>query len=201
MFWCIFVAIVATAGAQADETYRAIAYLRTDAISGNVTFSETEDGVRVQGWIRGLATGNYGFHVHELGDVGDCLATGAHYNPDRVTHGGREHEVRHVGDLGNVRFEGEGTDAVAIFDYVDGLIALRGRNSILGRSLVLHEREDDLGLTSHEDSLTTGNAGARVACGVIGILSPNGPWNAATRFVLAKSTLILILSNVLANRH
>ncbi|GBP60053.1 Extracellular superoxide dismutase [Eumeta japonica] len=201
MFWYIFVAIVATASAQTDETYRAIAYLRSETITGNVTFTETEDGVRVQGWIHGLDAGNYGFHVHELGDIGDCLATGAHYNPDDVTHGARDNEVRHVGDLGNVRFEGEGVEAVAIFDYVDSVIALRGRNSILGRSLVLHEREDDLGLTSHEDSLTTGNAGARVACGVIGILAPNGPWNSAARFVLTKSSLILILSNVLANRN
>jgi len=73
--------------------------------------------------------------------------------------------VRHVGDLGNVVASEDGTIKASLSDSI---IALTGANSILGRTIVVHEGEDDLGKGGHKDSLTTGNAGGRVACGVIG---------------------------------
>lgn len=158
-------------------------------ITGIVFFTETENGLRVQGSITGLEPGLYGFHVHELGNVITCDATGPHFDPHGRPHGGRDHEIRHVGDLGNVEFRSaNGLAAVATFDFEDSLIAFSGRNNILGRSLVLHEREDDLGLTDHEQSSISGNAGARVACGVIGIAQ--GDWNSGfTKY--SSSTLII----------
>lgn len=159
----------------------AIAHLVSENITGTVTFTETTNGLHVVGTIVGLPEGHYGFHVHELGDIKTCDVSGAHFNPESTNHGGREHEVRHVGDLGNVIFVSpvNGTNPVAQIDFVDNIITLEGRNNILGRTLVLHEQADDLGLVGDEGSLTTGNAGARVACGVIGILSPSDPWNSA----------------------
>lgn len=74
--------------------------------------------------------------------------------------------MRHVGDLGNVVANDAG---VAKVDISDKLISLMGEHSIIGRTLVVHADPDDLGLGGHELSSTTGNAGARVACGVIGI--------------------------------
>jgi Cu-Zn family superoxide dismutase len=68
--------------------------------------------------------------------------------------------------LGNVTANDEG---VAKFDFSDQLIKLNGPNSVLGRAMVVHADPDDLGLGGVELSKTTGNAGARVACGVIGI--------------------------------
>lgn len=59
---------------------------------------------------------------------------------------------------------------MTIVNITDGLITLSGPNSIIGRGVVLHGREDDLGRTDHPDSKTTGNAGPRVSCGVIGIV-------------------------------
>lgn len=72
-----------------------------------------------------------------------------------------------MGDLGNIEANVEG---IANVDIFDSLISLSGPNCIVGRAVVVHSDEDDLGLGGHNDSLTTGHAGSRVACGVIGIL-------------------------------
>lgn len=75
-------------------------------------------------------------------------------------------EERHVGDLGNVDVPSSGEVSISITDH---LISLVGQHSIIGRAVVVHENEDDLGKGGHELSKTTGNAGGRLACGVIGI--------------------------------
>lgn len=78
-------------------------------------------------------------------------------------------KVRHVGDLGNVKADSDGTVRVKI---VDTILSLNGENSILGRAVVVHEGEDDLGKGTGDleaGSKKTGNAGGRMACGVIGI--------------------------------
>lgn len=164
---------------KCDEKRVAVAYIVSQNVTGNIKFTETDEGLHVTGTLVGLAEGHYGFHVHELGDISDCDAAGSHFDLDGNNHGGRDHDMRHIGDLGNLIFVGNDS-AVATVDFVDTVISLRGRTSILGRSLMVHEQEDDLGQGGHDNSLTTGNAGARVACGVIGIKSPASPWNAAT---------------------
>ena len=71
-----------------------------------------------------------------------------------------------AGDLGNVEANDNG---VAKVNISDSHISLCGPLSVIGRSLVVHEDPDDLGQGGHELSKTTGNAGARLACGVIGV--------------------------------
>jgi Cu-Zn family superoxide dismutase len=89
-----------------------------------------------------------------------------HFNPYGKKHGGPESKERHVGDLGNIRFDSKG---VAIFTMEDTLVKLRGtKANVIGRSLVIHESPDDLGMGGHSDSLKTGHAGKRVTCAVIG---------------------------------
>lgn len=149
----------------------AVAHLASEAINGTIYFTDVDGGVQVTGIITGLPAGQYGFHIHEIGDTSTCDAAGAHFNPDGNTHGARDHEVRHVGDLGNIEFVG-GDSGIAKVDFVDNVISLNGCHNIVGRTLVLHEQEDDLGLGGHDNSLSTGNAGARLACAVIGIKSP-----------------------------
>ncbi|CAH2074612.1 unnamed protein product, partial [Iphiclides podalirius] len=161
------------------DQYRAIAKLTQpsgDQVQGNVTFTQLPDGkVHIQGVILGLAPGHYGFHVHEKGDIsGGCGSTGSHYNPLHKDHGHPNDENRHVGDLGNVVFD---ENRVSVLDYVDSVICLTGEYSIIGRAVVLHEKSDDFGRSAHPDSKKTGNAGGRVACGVIGILDPVSGWN------------------------
>jgi Cu-Zn family superoxide dismutase len=149
---------------------KAVCVLKAEAgnsVAGTVTFEQKGDSVSVSGEITGLTPGLHGFHVHEFGDnTNGCTSAGGHFNPSNKVHGAPEDEIRHVGDLGNVKADDNG---VAKIDIKDALIALNGVNNIVGRSLVVHEGVDDLGKGGHAQSLTTGNAGGRLACGVIGV--------------------------------
>lgn len=117
--------------------------------------------------ITGLTPGKHGFHVHKFGDLsGGCASAGPHWNPEGLAHGGPGDAVRHAGDLGNIE---AGTDGVASATIEDSELVLSGENSIVGRSFVVHEKEDDLGKGGSELSSTTGNSGARLACGVVGL--------------------------------
>ena len=94
-----------------------------------------------------------------------CNSAGGHYNPFNKDHGGPEDNERHVGDLGNLTADKNG---IANLEIKDSLIKLSGPYSVIGRSVVCHANEDDLGKGNHKDSKTTGNSGARIACGIIG---------------------------------
>ncbi|CAN4119420.1 unnamed protein product [Withania somnifera] len=146
-------------------TKKAVAVLKGNSnVEGVVTLSQDDDGpTTVKVRITGLTPGLHGFHLHEYGDTTNgCMSTGAHFNPNKLTHGAPGDEIRHAGDLGNIEANADG---VAEATIVDNQIPLTGTNSVVGRALVVHELEDDLGKGGHELSLTTGNAGGRLACG------------------------------------
>ena len=94
------------------------------------------------------------------------IYTKGHFNPFSKTHGSPTAAERHVGDLGNVVADDTGSVNATLSD---SQISLFGPLSVVGRSVVVHEGIDDLGLGGHEQSKTTGNAGGRLACGVIGL--------------------------------
>ncbi|WRX33759.1 Superoxide dismutase [Theobroma cacao] len=175
-------------------TKKAVAVLKGDSkVEGVVTLTQDDDGpTTVNVRITGLTPGPHGFHLHEFGDTTNgCMSTGAHFNPNNMTHGAPEDKVRHAGDLGNIVANADGVAEATIVDkqvlfkpmfLSDKLCAsvqacpfscvsipLSGPNAIIGRALVVHELEDDLGKGGHELSLTTGNAGGRLACGVVGL--------------------------------
>ncbi|KAH6818882.1 copper/zinc superoxide dismutase 2 [Perilla frutescens var. frutescens] len=153
-------------------TKKAVAVLKgTSTVEGVVTLTQDADGpTTVNVRVTGLTPGKHGFHLHEFGDTTNgCISTGPHFNPNGLTHGSPEDEVRHAGDLGNIVANAEG---VAEATIVDSQIPLTGPNSVVGRAFVVHELEDDLGKGGHELSLSTGNAGGRLACGVVGLTPP-----------------------------
>ncbi|KAF9976207.1 hypothetical protein BGZ73_008989 [Actinomortierella ambigua] len=139
-------------------------------VTGTITFSQESENAptHIKAEITGLKAGKHGFHIHEFGDnTNGCMSAGAHYNPFGKTHGAPTAQTRHAGDLGNIESSGEKDKAVLVLE--DSQVKLIGPHSVIGRTVVVHEGEDDLGLGGHELSPTTGNAGGRLACGVIGI--------------------------------
>ncbi|CAI4223167.1 unnamed protein product [Auanema sp. JU1783] len=154
---------------------RAVAVIRGENVTGTIWFKQDKesDPCVIEGEIKGLNPGDHGFHVHQYGDsTNGCLSAGPHFNPFGKTHGGPKEPIRHVGDLGNVT---AGPDGVATFSIVDDQVKIHGVNSVIGRGLVCHAGVDDLGKgigDKAEESAKTGNAGARVACGVIAVAAP-----------------------------
>ena len=151
---------------------RAVAVITTPScskVSGHVSFLECRDGrTRISIALEGVPPGKHGFHIHKSGDLrGGCSTLCSHFNPFGTTHGGRKSKVRHVGDLGNIEPDSKGRVKQIMFD---DQVKLSGKYSVIGRSIVIHADEDDLGKGGHAESLTTGNAGKRIACGVIGIV-------------------------------
>jgi Cu-Zn family superoxide dismutase len=131
-------------------------------VSGTVTFSSRNGTVLVVADLEGLEPGKHGFHIHENGDCSapDATSAGGHFNPDNTPHGAPENlpAQRHIGDLGNLEADADGK---AHLENVDQLISLEGPNAIVGKAVIVHAQPDDL------SSQPTGNAGPRVACGVI----------------------------------
>ena len=151
-------------------------------VSGVVHFADGGSGVAISYHIKGLTDGKHGFHIHEYGDLTDgCTSACAHFNPDNTTHGSLTSKVRHMGDLGNIVSKA-GVSKGEL--YLPKARLDSSKYGILGRMIIVHADEDDLGLGGldaqgrvidqkvHEESLKTGNAGKRVACGVIGLAEP-----------------------------
>lgn len=131
-------------------------------ISGKVTFQETAEGIKVHAEFQNAPSGKHGFHIHENGNCGDGgKAAGGHYNPEGAPHGflpkdGLSHA--HAGDLGNIDIAADGTGRLDVL--IPALTLKNGKYNILGKSVILHEKEDDFGQP-------TGNAGGRIGCGII----------------------------------
>lgn len=154
-----------TPGGKSSSSSKAIAVLHPTAgnkVAGSVTFTPVAGGVQVHAEITGLTPGKHGFHVHEFGDcsAADLSSAGGHFNPTSQPHAGPDAASRHVGDMGNVEADASGN---AKLDYVDHQISLTNdEKSVIGRSVVVHAKPDDL------KSQPAGDSGARIACGVIG---------------------------------
>ena len=137
-------------------------------VSGYVKFYQENitQPTTITAHITGLSPDAFhGFHIHQFANFSaGCISAGPHYNPFSHTHGSPKDDERHVGDMGNILADDFG---VGDLTYNDSVISLFGDFTVIGRACVVHEREDDLGVTNAPDSLTTGNAGARIACGGI----------------------------------
>ena len=130
--------------------------------NGVVRFTQMGDKVKIEADVEGLKPGKHGFHIHAYGDCSapDGTSAGGHYNPDGHPHAGPNQQPRHMGDMGNLEADASGR---AHYARLDDYMVLNGPKSIIGHGVIVHAGEDDL------TTQPTGNAGARVACGVIGI--------------------------------
>ncbi len=152
-----------------DKVTHAVAVLEPtqgNTVSGVIRFDQEATGVHVHGDISGLAPNSvHGFHVHEWGDdTGtDGMSAGGHYNPEGHPHGGPMDamDMHQAGDLGNVT--ADATGAVHIDMTVDFISIAGMKDPIIGRSVVLHRDADDF------KAQPAGNAGPRIAVGIIGI--------------------------------
>lgn len=134
-----------------------------NTVKGQVEFVQTREGVKLIGKVEGLQPkAIHGFHIHENGDCSapDASSAGEHFNPKNTKHGVLEQtKTAHMGDLGNLSADSTG---VATIDRTFKTLKVNtGRNQILGRAVVIHSKADDL------KTQPSGDAGARIACGVI----------------------------------
>ena len=154
---------------NASTARQAIANLASASgslVSGRLTLVPMGDGVHITGEIGGLqANSSHGFHIHEKGDcsAADASSAGGHFNPAAKPHGRTGHGAHHAGDGDNLVADSQGVARVnAHFSGVS--LGGGSANDIAGRALIVHANADDY------SSQPAGNAGARVACGVIAVV-------------------------------
>lgn len=162
---CAMSLLLASTLSLAGEIKCAVAVLhplQESGVSGIVRFTVVEEGVRVEAEVHGLPPSRtLGFHIHEFGDCSapDGSSAGGHYNPAGHPHGAPGRST-HAGDLGNLQSDAQG---VGRYDKVLNHFSLDEQSPVIGRAVIVHEKADDL------KSQPTGEAGGRIACGVIGI--------------------------------
>ncbi|HYK01146.1 MAG TPA: superoxide dismutase family protein [Thermoanaerobaculia bacterium] len=129
--------------------------------TGTVNLAQLGNGsVEVSANLRGVPPGVHGFHIHEKGDCGDNgNAAGGHYNPSGTPHGAPNTDPHHAGDFGNVTADADGN--VNTRFVTRSITVSEGPMTAVGHAIILHANPDDL------TTQPTGNAGARIACGVV----------------------------------
>lgn len=147
---------------------RAVAVLHPtegNEVTGTITFQKVAEGVRVQADVQGLEEGMHGFHVHLYGDctAPDGTSAGTHFNFVGSSTNPPADIDRITGNLGNLN---AGADGTATADTVIANAKLNGPKSIIGRAVIIHAKKND------PSQPPIGAAGARQACGVIGIANP-----------------------------
>jgi superoxide dismutase, Cu-Zn family len=155
-------------GASGEKAKPAKAVLEArsgSTVTGWATFTEQEGGdVKVVVHVEKAPPGMHGLHVHEIGDCSDpeAKSAGGHFNPTKMDHAGPMDAKHHAGDLGNIEVRADGTGDLEVVSKMLGLTD--GPNNAMGRSVIFHEKADDL------KTQPTGNAGGRLACGVIKVV-------------------------------
>lgn len=167
IFWSVLLVLAAGWVSAADVTpagpLKAMCTLSPASgskVAGWVKFTQLRNAVLVEGDVTGLTPGKHGFHIHDKGDCSapDAASAGGHFNPTKQQHGRPNSAKSHMGDLGNITADADGH---AKFKFKDKIIKLSGEYTIVDRAIIVHAALDD------EKTQPTGNAGARVACGVI----------------------------------
>jgi Cu-Zn family superoxide dismutase len=132
--------------------------------SGKAWFTKTAKGVQIAVSISNVTPGPHGIHVHEKGDCSslDASSAGGHYNPTHLAHGPSDPKRFHAGDLGNIIIGEDGTGVLNLAIPATRFHAkFPDWSQLIGKSIVLHAKTDDL------VSQPAGDSGDRIACGII----------------------------------
>jgi superoxide dismutase, Cu-Zn family len=143
-------------------------------IHGKINFKEQKDFVKVKIYVENISEGNHGIHIHKLGNEEQSpTSLCEHFNPEKTEHGDLNEKNSHAGDLGNIKVKRFEKNGKIFYIGKRKLYAtkfrLSGNNSVYGRSVIVHEDEDDLGRGNFNDSKTTGHSGRRILWGIIGM--------------------------------
>jgi len=156
--------ILAAAGPARAESARAVLADKAGKSVGEALLDQTPHGVVIHLDLQGLPPGTHAIHVHAVGkcDPPDFTSAGGHFNPAGHQHGVENPAGMHAGDLPNLEVPADGKLKVDVFAPAVSLKA--GKASLFdadGSALVIHEKADDY------KSDPAGNAGSRIACGVV----------------------------------
>lgn len=147
-------------GGEALEAKAVISGTAGSTLKGTATFTEVDGGTRVVVEVEGAPPGDHAVHLHQTGDcsAADFSSAGGHFNPDGHAHGKPGEGEHHPGDFGNMTVAADGTGKLEL--VADELTVAAGKYSVVGKSIIVHDKPDDFGQP-------TGNAGGRIGCGVV----------------------------------
>jgi Cu-Zn family superoxide dismutase len=132
------------------------------SVTGKATFTEHDGKVHMKVVVSGLTPGTHAIHLHDKGDCSapDAMSAGGHWNPSSEDHGKWGHTPYHHGDIGNLVADAKGKAELEL-DTDLWTIGDGKTTDVVGHAVVVHAKEDDF------TTQPTGNAGGRVACGVV----------------------------------
>jgi len=158
-----FAGAIRAADAQIKQAIAVLHSTQGNKAHGTVRFTQEGNSVKVVADVEGLNPNQkHAIHVHEFGDCSspDGMSTGGHYNPEKHEHGLPDKAMRHAGDFGNLEADASGKAHLEL--TVNNISVAGTKDPVLGRAVIVHAKVDDGGQP-------VGNAGGRIACGVIGV--------------------------------
>lgn len=158
-----FAGAIRAADAQIKQAIAVLHSTQGNKAHGTVRFTQEGNSVKVIADVEGLNPNQkHAIHVHEFGDCSspDGMSTGGHYNPEKHEHGLPDKAMRHAGDFGNLEADASGKAHLEL--TVNNISVAGTKDPVLGRAVIVHAKVDDGGQP-------VGNAGGRIACGVIGV--------------------------------